>query len=340
MSSLLRKRLAFTLIELLVVIAIIAVLIALLLPAVQQAREAARRTQCKNNLKNIGLACHNYHDTARQFPQNTDGRTLAAANGTGGWQGPGSYGWVIMALPYLDQAPLFNQFNFTQTGGPTCDPNTAGWTSNSNSLIAQAVLPAMICPSVPLPPKVGVGIATAGGGSPCSGNVPRADYVGSMGYVHHDWRNCPAVPAPGATWSGYDSTYLESVNGVFSLLGTAKISDITDGTSNTIMCMEDGHFAKGPSFPSGGFTSDAAWASPMLVASTATLVNSRVQYDAAGNIVAGSDPNKCHGMSSQHSGGAHVVLCDGSVRFVSENISYIVIIGISTRSGGEPPSDY
>src|SRR3978361_1602920 len=105
------RKLGFTLIELLVVIAIIAVLIALLLPAVQQAREAARRTQCKNNLKNIGLACHNYHDSAGQFPQNTDGRTLAAAMGVGGWQGPGSYGWVIMALPFLDQAPLYNKFN-------------------------------------------------------------------------------------------------------------------------------------------------------------------------------------------------------------------------------------
>src|SRR6478736_599031 len=99
---------AFTLIELLVVIAIIAVLIALLLPAVQQAREAARRAQCKNNLKQIGLAYHNYHDTYNMFPQST---MLKIDVSTGKLRIDGGMGWAMASLPYLDQGPLFNLLN-------------------------------------------------------------------------------------------------------------------------------------------------------------------------------------------------------------------------------------
>ena len=99
------RRRGFTLIELLVVIAIIAVLIALLLPAVQQAREAARRTQCKNNLKQMGLALHNYHDTYNGFP---NGNIASAA---GGW----GMSWYMRILPYVDQAPVFNKLTFSGT---------------------------------------------------------------------------------------------------------------------------------------------------------------------------------------------------------------------------------
>ena len=122
----------FTLIELLVVIAIIAVLIALLLPAVQQAREAARRTQCKNNLKQIGLACHNYHDTAKQFPQNWSGRGLSESV-RGDWTNSfGDFGWAVMALPYFDQAPLYNQFNFNDNNGGPGGPGSYPGSSAGN----------------------------------------------------------------------------------------------------------------------------------------------------------------------------------------------------------------
>src|SRR6187455_2473364 len=96
-------RRGFTLIEMLVVIAIIAILVALLLPAVQQAREAARRSQCKNNLKQIGLAMHNYHDTFNGFPNG------GIASSVGGW----GLSWYIRILPYIDQAPVFNGINFS-----------------------------------------------------------------------------------------------------------------------------------------------------------------------------------------------------------------------------------
>src|SRR4026208_2018828 len=111
-----RRRFGFTLIELLVVIAIIAILIALLLPAVQQAREAARRTQCRNNLKQLGLALHNYHDNFQSFaphiwvsPWTNPGAQVAGVND---WTNGSRGSWIVRILPYLDQAPLFNQMNF------------------------------------------------------------------------------------------------------------------------------------------------------------------------------------------------------------------------------------
>src|SRR5271170_971149 len=114
-SGTLRKR-GFTLIELLVVIAIIAVLIALLLPAVQQAREAARRTQCKNNLKQLGLALHNYHDNYRKFPLNRlSNRNVGTNFMTPVW---GTLGWIPGLLPFMDQGPLFNMINASDQNGP------------------------------------------------------------------------------------------------------------------------------------------------------------------------------------------------------------------------------
>ena len=156
----------FTLIELLVVIAIIAVLIALLLPAVQQAREAARRTQCKNNLKQLGLACHNYLDNYKQFPQNYDGRGFLENSGQGWQGGTGCFGWLVMSLPYLDQAPLYNQFNFSDQGG-TPGQGSRGWTSNVNIVPAQSIVNAFMCPSNPQATKQGVGVAGCGGGGTC-----------------------------------------------------------------------------------------------------------------------------------------------------------------------------
>ncbi len=170
----------FTLIELLVVIAIIAILIALLLPAVQQAREAARRTQCRGNLKQIGLACHNYHDSFKQFPNNYDGRPILEMT-QGQWQnGTGCFGWLVMALPYLDQAPLYNRFNFSDQG----TSSSRGWTSQNNTAQAITVLPVLMCPSNPQPDRVDCDIAGCGGGDPFNNQfVGRTDYTGNLGFI-------------------------------------------------------------------------------------------------------------------------------------------------------------
>ena len=114
------KRRGFAFMEVFVIISMITLLMVLLLPAIERARQDARRVQCKNNLKQLGLACHNYHEALNQFPNNYDGRpALEMTNNDAQWQGgTGCFGWIVMALPYMDQAPLYNQFNFSdQSGG-------------------------------------------------------------------------------------------------------------------------------------------------------------------------------------------------------------------------------
>ena len=340
-----KKWRGFTLIELLVVIAIIAVLIALLLPAVQQAREAARRTQCKNNLKQLGLACHNYHDVFQQFPHNYDGR--ARQDQLGQWQnGTGCFGWIVMALPYFDQAPLYNQFNFndqTSSSGNT----SFGWTSQVNTNLATAILPGLMCPSNPQQSRVNAYIAGAGGGNTYNNTpVGRTDYTGNMGFVAGDWRSCitsdggpipltktgaETVGQPLDAW-GYNLSNLGGVNGIFSFAGTAKIRDVTDGTSNTLLIMEDHHWANGRSKPTE-ITGDVGWASAMSISTAANLINQN--YGSAG-----SDVNKCHGISSTHVGGAQILLCDGSVRFLSENIGITTLQALANRAAGQPVGEF
>ncbi len=339
-----KKWRGFTLIELLVVIAIIAILIALLLPAVQQAREAARRTQCKNNLKQIGLACHNYHDAFNQFPHNYDARgPLEVSTGGGQWQnGPGSFGWIIMALPYFDQAPLYNKFNFSDNNGGS------GWTSTANTAVAATILPAMLCPSNPQTPKVSCGVGTGGAGAPAGGaQVGRTDYTGNMGFGVGDWRSCivgdggviPIVktgtlPTPAGqakdAW-GWNVNYLGGDDGVFSFFSTAKIRDITDGTSTTMMVMEDHHWNTTGKKNYSNYSPDAGWASSMAISTAVNLVN--MPYGSNSDV-------KCHGISSTHVGGAHILMCDGTVRFLGENISVLVLQSIATRGNNETVGEF
>ncbi|MCA9046851.1 MAG: DUF1559 domain-containing protein, partial [Planctomycetaceae bacterium] len=194
----------FTLIELLVVIAIIAVLIALLLPAVQQAREAARRSQCKNNLKQIGLALHNYHDTFTVFPpgyitRNINNTAMATME-----SGPG-FAWGTMILPYIDQAPLYNHFDFNEDA-----------TDHHNAEHGSEFLPVFACPSDPQPNKFTV---TDGGGT--TYELGSANYVGIFGYG--------SVTMNAGQPQGDGLFYRNSRKGM---------RDVTDGTSNTIMVGE------------------------------------------------------------------------------------------------------
>jgi prepilin-type N-terminal cleavage/methylation domain-containing protein len=346
----LRRRLrAFTLIELLVVIAIIAVLVALLLPAVQQAREAARRSQCKNNLKQLALACHNYHEAFNQFPNNYDGRPVAEAAGNWG-QSIGDFGWIVMALPYIDQLPVYNKINFNDTTFNQWNGGSRGWTSQTNTFLASTILPTLMCPSNPQPKIVTCDVAGCSGGY--NGQVARSDYTGSLGFIVSDWRDCTTtqyptngipIPESGnwytpttgqATWAWGESAalgqYLCGMDGVFSFLGTAKISDISDGASNTILLMEDHHWSVGKKQPNQ-YAGDTGWPSTMMVTTAVNLVNQNYGYP---------DPHKCHGMSSTHAGGAHIALGDGSVRFLSESISILTLQAIANRNGGVTPGEF
>jgi len=232
----LRRRLGFTLIELLVVIAIIAVLIALLLPAVQQAREAARRTQCKNNMKQIGLALHNYHDSFLMFPPSitydglADGNTLAsntcAPCGTNGnkclyARAP----WTVLVLPYMEQTALYNQFNQTaQFGGRldyaangTCDSAAL---SNVNNYIMQFGNN----PAGQTISNWSIGTTTYSGNSPVAFRCPSNPKVNSDKYINS--YNC-------CTGGGGPAWKTDSVSGASSVDGTIPQAQSVDNLPNS-----------------------------------------------------------------------------------------------------------
>ena len=252
------RRLGFTLIELLVVIAIIAVLIALLLPAVQQARESARRTQCKNNLKQLGLAIHNYHDVHGQFPYNFDAAWGIVPGGSAI-----SWSWLVQSLPYIDQGPIYNAINFSTFN---LNPRSNDWdgagavpaVTLAPLAIRKKVITAFICPSneqSPISAQQNTGYRDGNGGW-ASPDAAGTDYVGNMGHVWSGWKDNGAVPDfpsadgrfvkgsnPGTPWVNGDSqAEQKNLNGVFFYQGSARIAQIVDGTSNTIAVFEDMHW--------------------------------------------------------------------------------------------------
>jgi prepilin-type N-terminal cleavage/methylation domain-containing protein len=296
----------FTLIELLVVIAIIAVLIALLLPAVQQAREAARRTQCKSSLKQLGIALHNYHDTANTLPFGWVGDASGGNNGN-------RWGWGSMILPNIDQGPLYNSFSsFTGTSalGGTATGFNAIMTSLPMPNPLQTVLNVFRCPS-----DVGGNLVT----SPLSNGYSfggttnqfgRSNYVGVVGCVING-----QVPTSG-NGAG---------NGAFSQNSKRNFRDFTDGLSNTFLVGE----RRSPGTASGMyFGGDSIWAGVTDESSAPPLAlhigdcspgdNLNVKVTTAPTT---SSYVPYSGFSSAHVGGGHFLMGDGSVRFVSDNIS-------------------
>lgn len=313
-----RKR-GFTLIELLVVIAIIAILIAMLLPAVQQAREAARRTQCKNNLKQMGLALHNYHDTFNFFPmghQYLGGFDGNLTNNRGG----SAFGWGWALLPYLDQAPLFNQFNAEQQAAETA-PITPGG-SVSNAVLCRTILAVISCPSDPKPTNgrpPGMTTVTDDGAIPLGAT---SSYQGCSGSYNGYSGNRPGTNVNLNRW-----------NGVFgrSNSGARKIRDILDGTSNTAVIAEtkwnmdlDGTNRSRWYAAQDGTTGAQGASNAQMVQGQWAMNWTRPQGNPQPHRTAGS----------AHEGGAHFVLCDGSVRFISENIQHT-----ATAWNGSNPFD-
>lgn len=330
-------RRAFTLIELLVVIAIIAILIALLLPAVQQAREAARRTQCKNNLKQLGLALHNYHDVFGTFPENELARNDSADGGPYDdppmtpAQAVPTLGWLARLLPYIEQAPLYSSINMSGTPGQNAGAKVVGNGAPATNIAARrTIITAFLCPSNPQAKKLANG--TAHGDNWGNGlDGARTDYVGSMGFMNAGHRDCPFANYAGQEWNHvnqFAAPPLHNANGVFGFHGCVGISHITDGTSNTLGVIETMHWQEKED-PSREATADALWMSGYAIHSVKMPPN--------------TDPNgdfRCNSWSSLHTGGSQSCLCDGSVRFISENIDVTIRKALGTRSRGEVLGDF
>ncbi len=310
MSKVLRRKRGFTLIELLVVIAIIAILIALLLPAVQQAREAARRSTCKNNLKQMGLALHNYHDTHRVFPP----ATIAA--GLNGCDAANNAGGILlnhtcyqMLLPFMDQANIYNQFNWSLSSGPanhgTGCTGTATTPSDQFSVVTSPVT-VFLCPSDPGAPSQVAGTSGAYAANP--------GWRTSYGVVNY------TTGAGGGNWGENTSTS----KGTLGPNGAAKFKDITDGTSNTMVFCETKLIKTSTSY--GPYWNTATHTFFILPGVSSYRINNN--YDGNNNQYA-------WGAGSHHVGGAHILLNDGGVRFLSENVDLTSVVAalVSIRGG-------
>jgi len=292
----------FTLVELLVVITIIGILIALLLPAVQAAREAARRMQCGNNFKQVGLALHNYHTAKGCFPPGM----LNWGNGPYGW-----WSWSAYLLPYVEQQGVYDMITFDDTG--YCGPDGS---MSSNRRSCAAVIRAYVCPS---DPQAGE-LVYAWSGSPSNGPDPQDNCaLTNMCGVSDSvlWVDSPS-------W-GNPKKYPSDVDGVFGLNGCCTIADIRDGTSNTLMVGEVA--GKGPGTRRGDM-----WVSWNLL-STQDGING--PFTVPGGTYPPDNQGwlRYTGFASFHPGGCNFAMADGSVSFLSQNIVDAVRKALTTRDG-------
>jgi len=299
-----RPRRAFTLVELLVVIAIIGVLVALLLPAVQAAREAARRMQCKNNLKQLALASQNFHATFDHFPSTRTGPTVY---------------WGAQLLPYVEQNPLADIYRY--------DVN---YNAIENAEAAKYPLSFHVCPTAPDNPRVDVNVPAATGRP-----YAISDYTAISSVQSNLWTGANPVlstPQPANT------------AGVFSGSTPTRISDITDGTSNTLLFVEcagrpdlwrAGKKVPNPNNQSTLRVALGGWA--------ATNLSAMRGYTVDGVSHPGPCMINCSNnfaVNSFHSGIANVALADGSSRSLNAKADINVLVALMTMAGGEVVGDY
>ncbi len=301
------RRLAFTLIELLVVIAIIAILIALLLPAVQQAREAARRSQCKNNLKQIGLALHNYHDIHNVFPPGFIDASSTLDSRSSGW------GWTTFILPLMDQSNLYTGL---EVATKSLDGHRGSSTESVTTQQTRTPIAAYMCPSDPMPH-----IVSGRGGH------AKLSYPGVYGSYNVANSN-PGNPERYAAMNQANDLF----NGLFAGNSRVRMRDIIDGTSNTIAVGEVQALNRMGGVWVGTYGT-CRWAGLIWQTNAATFINApRTQTipDWGANYT----------FSSNHVGGCHFVKADGSVHFISENINATTYENLGNRKDGQVLGEY
>ncbi len=331
-----RLRSAFTLIELLVVIAIIAVLIALLLPAVQAAREAARRAQCVNNLKQIGLAVHNYESSNGSFPPGEKG----CCWGT----------WCVFVLPFMEGTALANSYNFYGSNNPSggAADGYMRYAGAANTTVAYSQVKTFMCPTDP------------SAGRARAGNQTRYhNYVVNYGNTDQAQTGAYTIPLPSnpavqvrfsgaAPFTDMGSPFIDDTGYAvgFATLPPAKISTITDGTSNTLMASEARIANPADDNDLRGYT----WWGPGTSFNGILTPNSTYP-DMMGNGGCSQQSPPCNGSSitppgaqypvvylgarSWHAGGVNAVMCDGSVKFFKNTINPTTWLGVSTPNGNE-----
>ncbi len=328
----------FTLIELLVAIVIIAILVSLLLPAVQQAREAARRTHCRSNLRQIGIALQNYHDVHRTFP-------IGCAHSSGAGFSPTGFGpsWWVGLLPYLEQSSLFNKFD-TET------PNN-GWavTSPTNGQAANGVIvSAMHCPSSPLDTSVNVG----------GFRISLPSYVGISGATSEGGFSETRINPCCIT--DFNSGLI-AAGGVLIPNNIVRIRDVVDGTTSTICVGEisadavdslGNRFNITAGYPSGWFTGTNSSGTPPFFRNPFSAIFppppcynlTTVRYPPGTNNYDLPGVHENHGANnpllSAHDGGIFCLFTDGSVQFISDSIDMTTYRRLATRDDGNTVNGY
>jgi hypothetical protein len=289
-------------VDLLVVIAIIGILIALLLPAVQSAREAARRAQCGNNLKQLALGVHNYHDTYNTFPITMDYYGIKPNKPVNG------VSWLVRALPYVEQVPLHEQMSVCYEGDYS---KGLGMNSLKCKKFYQVQLPLHHCPSDPSVKELTKDMFRFKGT-----DVAQTSYKGVLGNSR--------IGGSSSKWQGSpDCNHDETCNGLFfpnTYLRPIRIADISDGTSNTLMLGEDIPEHNVHSFWIHADTDYASTYAPLNY-----LPNPPTPLEWW-NVIS---------FRSRHPSGAQFCTADGSLHFVSQQIDYVAYQQLSTRGGGE-----
>ncbi len=317
------RRSAFTLIELLVVIAIIAILIGLLLPAVQKVREAAARTKCQNQLKQLGLGMHNYHDANGGFPPEQTGPSPLV----GGTPTTPQNSWTPYMLPYIEQDALYRLYRFDLGIVGNDDPkkNSAA-PANATGANTYAV-PGFICPSAPT----------------------STERIGQFNREVRDYSATATIPVGNPNITIAPQPVVDTTNiGVLGINLSRKIADVADGTSNTFLLAEDagktGHWQMGK-FVSLGI-GNGSWSATSTSVKLRGFLPSATALSAppygASSSPWGTQPGPCavncennDEIYSFHQGGANVVCADGSVHYIAATIDINVVAALITRANGE-----
>jgi len=327
-----KKTTGFTLVELLVVIAIIGILIGMLLPAVQQVREAARRTQCLNNMRQLGLSFHNFESAFMRFPPGAANNISPFGNGR---IGPGGFSWMVYTLPFIEQDNVFQQADF---------PN-GNFFSDSNVLNAlqNVELSAFRCPSTPLPDEF----------ADIPGPIMVPDYVAIAGHTD----GLGGITAEQVTQSDSGRSFTAfgqwSRSGVFFDNSETTISDISDGTTNTMLLGETGDFIQAGGelvdFRAGrehGFHAGLQDNVNALRVHNCTvlrfLINPGTSFDFTTDASDGVERRGFNTpLRSAHPGGINIVLGDASSRFLSNDTPLTVLAQLANKADGTVvPGDF